>query len=249
MLLMSGERILFVVEGSKSEPTLIRRLNRIYGISADNYLIFSYKNTIHELIDEYIHKSTEDEYIDFKLFLREHTDDPHLKKELNQKFALIYIIFDYEPHYPKFSFEALQKIKNHFCDSLDNGLILLSYPMIESFRHLKEKNDPDFFFRSIKRGEEEGYKERVGHESGFYDVGKYNINNVNYMISMHLKKLNYLTSGNQEKPTRERLEEIITSDELLKLQYDHYQNNDLPVISTVFYYLIDYFPWDFYDRF
>lgn len=246
---MNGERILFVVEGSKSEPTLIRRLNRIYGIPETDYLIYSYKNTIHELIDKYVQESAEDEYLDFVLFLREQTKDQRMKKQLNQKFALIYIIFDFEPHYPKFSFEALQKLKNHFSDSLDSGLLLLSYPMIEAFRHLKENDDPDFFDRFIKSGEELGYKERVGHETNFYDITKYNIHNVDYMISMHLKKLNHLIGGPQTKPVRSLLDEIIISEQLLRLQYNHYQNKELPIISTVFYYLIECLAPDFYDRF
>lgn len=246
---MSVERILFVVEGSKSEPALIRKLNRIYGIPEKDYLIYSYKNTIHELIDDYIQQSSVDEYLDFKLFLREHTKDAHMKKELNQNFALIYIIFDFEPHYPKFHYDALKKLKNYFNNSLENGLLLLSYPMIEALRHLKANNDLDFFDRAIKSGEVALYKKRVGNESDFHDVTVYNIHDVDYLIAMHLKKLNHLVFGATIKPNRSDLDKIIISEELLRLQYHNYQNKNLPIVSTVFYYLIDYFAPDFYERF
>lgn len=147
---MKSETILFIVEGAKHEPSLIEKINKIYKFKYD-IEIYSYKNPIYELIDKLYEELVKDEYLDILLLLKEYETSKREKQKLSKLYTGIYLIFDFEPHYPKFDIKRLIMFKKFFNESLDGGLLLINYPMIEAFKHLKEMPDNEFKNRTIKK--------------------------------------------------------------------------------------------------
>lgn len=240
---MSNEKILFIVEGEK-EKKLIKIINKIYGM---DYKISFYNNgtTIYELIDEYHKESATDEFLDFALFLREHTKDEKLRKTLSKKYSLTYLIFDFDPHYSKYSFEGLSQIQTFFSSSLEEGLLLISYPMLEAFHHLK-KNDNRFLNLTVSQDEIFHYKDIVGQNSDYTDYTQYNHESLNYLFSQNIKRIKYLFKKTNESLSKDDLEKIIVSSEFIEKQNISYQENQLLVVSTIFYYIVDLLGEGFY---
>lgn len=81
---------------------------------------------------------SDDSDLDTIEILREqHKND--LKNKIHQldrsRVAEIYMFFDCDPHATNYAPEKLKEIVNFFQDETDKGLIFISFPMIESFRH------------------------------------------------------------------------------------------------------------------
>ena len=94
-------KILLVVEGEKTEPKILGSASHgLLSLIGANYEIVSFSNPIYELYDAYING----EYDDLVSYLRVEKglkiDDKILSKNA---FSSTYLVFDYEPHYQKYS--------------------------------------------------------------------------------------------------------------------------------------------------
>ena len=119
------KNILFIVEGERAEPTLIRMINKQFGLG-DEHRIYPYKTTIHTLYDDLVL----DEYLQINLLLSERTSNKSDKKMLSMRFSAIYLVFDFDPHHPKYNLDHLLKMVSFFNEPIERGLLLINYPMI-----------------------------------------------------------------------------------------------------------------------
>lgn len=237
--------VLFIVEGESSEPELINLINTKLNIDNNlNTNIYSYGTSIYELYEEL----KMDEYLDIALHLRSKETNKRKRELLSKKFQAIYLIFDFEPHYQKFDIDKIIEMNDFFNNSLERGLLLINYPMLESYKHISKMPDKEFLYRTITRDEARKYKEVVGKESFYTDISLYNRRMIMEQIIHHLIKLNYLIKGNKAMPNHEEVEELINDNNFIKQQFFDYKKDLLNVVSTVYYYLLELKPKTFYDE-
>lgn len=245
---MSNENILFVVEGKVAEPALVNKLAQIFNLEI-NCEFYCYKNPIYELIDKIHNDLLGDDYLDVILLLKEYAVTKEDKKTLSKKYSAIYFIFDFDPHYQKFDIDKIIKFQNYFDESIDQGLLLINYPMIECFKHINKFPDANFLCRTVSKAEIKRYKEIVGNESKHTNLDKYHYNLVINMIVYHIIKLNYLITGEKQVPNRETLRNQIINLEFIKSQFDNYNNDSLFVVSTLYYFVIELKDTTLFDQF
>lgn len=99
----------------------------------------------------------------FVISKKQHPDKLRYKED----FTNIVLVFDYERHDTNFSEEKILEMQRCFVDAADMGRLYINYPMIESYRHLRQLPDPDFVERkipvSLRPGKE--YKALVEQET------------------------------------------------------------------------------------
>lgn len=59
----------------------------------------------------------------------------------DEAFSEIYLVFDYEPHYHKFSKDVISWCLRYFNNETKNGKLYLNYPMIEAFYDIDSWQD------------------------------------------------------------------------------------------------------------
>ena len=158
-------KILLIIEGDVEEVRILG--NHTHGllklIDAD-YEIVVFSNPIYELYEAY----KNGEYDDIVAYLRHfkglNIENDKLSKNL---FSAIYLIFDFEPHYQKYSDNDIIDILKVFSNETENGKIYINYPMVEAFYHLKGLPDNEYDTRVIKLPLKNGkeYKKLVNSET------------------------------------------------------------------------------------
>lgn len=234
-LISNKENILFIVEGEKSEPNLIRHLQRTFKIE-NQFDVFSYETSIYELYDDL----SKDKYLDILLLLKEKTTDQSIRIKLSNKFSKIYLLFDFDPHYHKFDNEKVKLMLGWFNDSTDGGKLYINYPMIESFRHLNQMPDIKFMKRTVKQSEILEYKSVINKFPTYTNYSKLNFVLTRDIVIHHLSKIGYIIEG--KKLVIEELCYDIdssTSIALLIEQIESLSQDKLYVLNTCVLYVID----------
>lgn len=240
-----SKKILFVVEGEVAEVVLLRKLNKIM-FPENEYSIISYGSAIYELYDE----MRRDNSIELLGLLREKKVIKKNKNDSSNRYSSIFLIFDFDPHYHKYSPEVLKEMIKFFNDDRENGKLYINYPMVESTRHLTTMPDGDFKKRIIHCDDICRYKEQVHHESSYTEINKYNYDIVFHMICHHLAKVEYMITKKWVLPTQEDYTDLYTKrlEMILEIQINHVTNNQISVLSTALFFLIDLKPISFFSR-
>ncbi len=142
-----NKEILLIVEGEKTELDILG--NASYGLLSlieSDYKIVSFASSIYELYDSY----KNGEYDDLVSYLRYEKGlkipDSVLSKNA---FAAVYLIFDYDPQYQKYSDEKIKDLLNTFNNETELGKLYINYPMVEAYYHLERLPDDKFNARTI----------------------------------------------------------------------------------------------------
>lgn len=150
-----SKRILFIVEGRKTESTFLKRLLSGLGIT-DEHRIFVFGTNIHVLYGK-VFGTGDPEAIDLLGALREGAIENE-RGVLSQDFSDIYLVFDAEFQDPRFDLGHLRTMLEYFDNSTENGRLYLNYPMMESYLHLKSMNDPGYLTRTVSYDSIKDYK-------------------------------------------------------------------------------------------
>ena len=158
-----------IVEGEKDEPRIIGKEECGFGLlpfmGVSDYEIVALGNPIYELYDKVRRGECDDivAYLCAKGKLK--LPEGMLSKTA---FSAIYLIFDFEPHYQKYSDEAIREMLAFFNNETEMGKLYINYPMLEACQHIKALPDPDFDERKIALTEDFGgnkYKKLVKKET------------------------------------------------------------------------------------
>ncbi|WGE85479.1 hypothetical protein [Actinobacillus equuli] len=151
-------KILLITEGKKSEPKLFNKIINLFEIEED-ISIYQYQSSIYSLYDYIKNNYDLDDISNLDIVnllksrvrkLNDKNSEKYLEM-LNQKFTDIILIFDFEPHDPKFNDEVLLQLSQHFQDETEHGLLLINYPMHESYKHYKySQSEKDSSFLDLK---------------------------------------------------------------------------------------------------
>lgn len=124
---------------------------------------------------------------------------------LGQDFSDVFLVFDMDPQDTLYDRVKLEAVMGFFDDSTENGKLYLNYPMLESYKHLKEPYDPEYLTRTVPVGDVGRYKEIVDEEaySGIKDLGKFDEDMAMMVLELNTRKANLLLSGNDGIPSSE----------------------------------------------
>ena len=130
---MATENVLLILEGRSTEPNAIRSIIKAYKLDFNKVEVI-FESDVYQLYSIFQH----DEDLDVVEVLRERSEDN--KKTLlpfdRDDFSQIYIFFDYEGHATKADVSKIEELLNFFDNETEQGKLYISYPMVESFRHL-----------------------------------------------------------------------------------------------------------------
>ena len=153
-------KILLIVEGEDTEVKILgSESHGLLSLIGTNCLIVPFKNPIYELYDAYING----EYDDLVSYLRHEKglkiDDNILSKNA---FSAIYLVFDFEPQYQKYSDDKIKNLLSLFNDETELGKLYINYPMVESYYYLKSLPDLEYKDRVVVLNDLKGrnYKKR-----------------------------------------------------------------------------------------
>ena len=199
---MANNRVLFIVEGANDEVSFVKRLLEKYG-GMQEYEVYPYKCTIHTLAqilyNEY--PDFEENEIDIQLVLRSKERDKNQRELLSQKYRDIFLIFDFEPHHNLPHFDTVRRMLLYFNDSSDHGKLFINYPMMQSYKHFPSLPDDSFAQRRVTIQDCLHYKQLVGEYSSYTDINQYNHTTFVSLMVHHIRKANYILTGQYLLPT------------------------------------------------
>lgn len=195
------KRILFVVEGEKTEPSLIRGMFEAFGLG-DTREVVSVGTNIHEFLRFLIQTYGEDiESVELRDALREFLGEGAPASLCGGRhFTDTVLVFDLDPQDNRLDWDALQNLQETLCDSTDIGMLYINYPSVEALRDFSAFGDEDFLDESVPLDEVShghAYKSRVGKRihNGVGDVTKISGPKYAALIAMHASKVQHLVYG------------------------------------------------------
>lgn len=235
------ERILFILEGSSSERTIVSSLQKCM-FSEGTFIECVFDAEIYQLYQ----KLKEDDFAtDIVELLRTRTKENEevLRPYTRDSFAYTYLFFDYDAHSTLADDKKLKELLEFFYNETEHGKLFVSYPMIEALRHFRDiesfrtltvkckgQNCPNALCE--ERGEclaRPHYKTIVPQEN------KPRLNNLHYdnevwkeLTMAHLNKMNELVYESFSFPTN-----VPSQKDVFDKQMEKYILMDCPHVSVL----------------
>lgn len=249
-----NELQLFVFEGSRAESKYIEKLEQNF-LGERISVKCVYDAEIYQL-----YKSLKKEELDFDMIelLKERSKENAelLKDYTRDNFAYIYLFFDYDAHSTLASDEKIIEMLKFFDNETENGLLYISYPMLEAIRHFKDMDS----FKVLKVKCKKNnciYKDNCEDMEACMNEPHYKtfsatdcrpqLNNINKytkevwqeLIRAHVSKMNYIVNGVFEFPIKTETQNTIFGKQLAK--YINHKCPEVAVLSALPIYVLDYF--------
>ena len=243
---MQNSKILFIVEGENDEVAFVKRLlAKCY--ANHHYEIYSYRCNIHVLAQTLINEypSFEDDEVDIQLILKSKEIENSKRRILSQKYQDVFLIFDFDPQHVNPHFDTIIRMLDYFSDSADHGKLFINYPMMQSYKHFSILPDDSFIERRVSIDECRIYKRLVGEMSAFTDINKYSYITFVSLIVHHLRKANYILTGNYVIPSYEEYVSWSGSELFMRQWHLLESENYFHVLNTSIFLAIDFRPHDF----
>ena len=244
-----NKNILFVLEGAKTEPRLLKHLVTFMR-NQEKYEVFTYRTNIHAMLEELFEDDEIDMDLDFIECLRSCKTNRDQNDMLNKKYTDIFLFFDMDPHDQRYDAGKLTKAMDYFNDSTENGKLYLNYPMIESFRHIENLDDLSYLNTTVSLSEIKNYKalvEKTGLHS-LSDISKIDSRTLKRIIVLNLRKANMIATGSYNLPDMDAYEHCITQKILFSRQLDKFEEEGrIYVLNTCVFNTVDYMGERFFD--
>ena len=182
--------VLFVFEGSKTEPSIFKEISKKHPLGSEECVISTFENCFYDLwaiIDE-------DPDLDIVELIRERNlkNKAALENYRRSEISQVYFFFDLDSHDKKYTESKVRKLLGTFSNETENGALFISYPMVESLRHF---NSEDIFYeKTVCCIENIGYKNIVhteGHNK-YKQIHKLSQSDLNDLLRHHIIKSNYI---------------------------------------------------------
>lgn len=226
-----SNKILFVFEG-EGETQIFESLRRYY-LNKNESIYCVFKAEIYQLF----HQLEKDIDIDTFNLLKE-KNSSILNDFTREDFAEIYLFFDFDGHSSLASNEKLNSLLKFFDNETEKGKLYISYPMVESLKHIEKNDDNQIIELNIDQCK--NYKDLVNKNSlvDFQNYNKYSKITWNTIIKIHLSRANYIVFGIYSLPN-----EKITQIEILRNQEIKYINPfyTISVLNSIPLLLQDYY--------
>lgn len=159
-----GKKVLFITEGPVDELQLMKSICRDLGLTQSERDFYNYRTDFHQFARLIVPNDTVDDALDVLLVLKAHERDKRQIDILSRKYTDIFLVFDFDPHTVSPSFDKICALASFFTNSSDMGKLFINYPMMQSFKHLRQLPDIDYANRTVTLSEMKHYKEVVGRE-------------------------------------------------------------------------------------
>lgn len=227
-------KILFIFEGEKTENQITENLTKFF-INENTIITCAYCSTIYQVYKEIL---VDDDLDTFTLLKSRLQNQEILKDYYRDDFAEIYMFFDYDGHDIIADDKKLKELLEFFNEETEKGKLYISYPMIESLKHIVDFND--FKELRVKCKEKINYKELVSKNciNQLQDFTNYKYLTWQKLIETHLFKMNYIVNSAYSFP-----ENIIPQLEVFSNQLEKYINIDstVGVLNSFPVFLHDYY--------
>jgi hypothetical protein len=233
-----SNNILFIFEGEKTEVQITDNLNKFF-LNENTIITCAYCSTIYQIYKEI----AEDEDLDtFNLIKnRNETNKKILEDFERHDFAEIYMFFDYDGHDIIANDSKINELLAFFNEETDKGKLYLSYPMVESLKHISDYNT--FKDLKVQCKVKIGYKNIVGTTclQNLQDFTIYKKQTWKELIVAHLSKMNYIINNSYTYPDYIAFQETVFSHQLNKyISID----STVGVLSAFPIFLHDYYGYE-----
>lgn len=255
LLVMNKEKTLFIFEGAKTEDKLIEKLEHNF-LGKTNAIKCVFDAEIYQLYRAI--KEEKEFSIDMVSLLKERTAENAkiLKDYTRDSFAYIYLFFDYDAHSTLADDDKIKEMLSFFNDETKEGMLYISYPMVEAIRHFKDLKSFKYLTVKCKRKncpykdechdkdkclKEPHYKSIVAKDSKpqLSNVNSYTGSVWKELIIAHLCKANALVNDAFSLPSS-----LISQEDIFLKQLEKHICHKCPevtVLSAFPLYVLDYF--------
>ncbi len=240
--------IVVITEGAISkginEVSFVKKYLAPLYLSEIEVEIYSYGTNIYHLYKEL--QGEDDEFFDVYPTLKNCVVDENRNNLEYERDDIsdIYLFFDLDAHDNTFLFEERLKVISDmikiFDNSTDNGLLCISYPMFEAYKHPIHNNAIIDIFIDEKYKNYKNYVSMIC-EKQFNQIQKITKLEWNQLFINHLININDFIFDNNELPTTYS-EEDFTQDKIYQHQLEKHinQNQQVRVISPFCLFLLDF---------
>ena len=250
----NNELHLFVFEGVRAESKYVDMLEQNF-LGERVSVKCVYDAEIYQL-----YKVLKEEEPDFDLveLLKERNKENAelLRDYTRDSFAYIYLFFDYDAHSTLADDDKIVEMLNFFNNETENGLLYISYPMLEAIRHYKDMQSFKELTVKCKRAncpykeecdevetclKEPHYKKVSASECQpqLTNINKYTKEVWQELIRAHISKMNYLVNDVFDLPIQIELQTVIFSKQLEK--HINHKCPKVAVLSAFPIYVLDYY--------
>ena len=251
---------LFVYEGSSAEPRYVDKLEKNF-LGERVAIKCVYDAEIYQL---YRQMKDDDFAVDIVSVLKERSaKNVEILKDYNRdSFAYIYLFFDYDGHSTMADDAKIVEMLQFFDNETENGMLYISYPMVEAIRHYKDMDSFKELTAKCKRGKNfEDMKcpykkdcetldeclQEPHYKTLSANTNNPQLNNINHydnevwkvLIKNHVFKMNYLVNNSYSMP-----KDIVAQSAIFESQYTKHINHKCPevaVLSAFPIYVLDYY--------
>lgn len=253
--MMNKEKTLFIFEGARTENKFVEKLE-VNFLEKIHAIKCVYDAEIYQLYRAI--KKEDKFFFDVVDMLKERSiENAEILKDYNRNsFAYIYLFFDYDAHSTLADDNKISEMLSYFNDETDNGMLYISYPMVEAIRHFKNmesfkdltvkckrRNCPyiDSCTKQIDCQKEPHYKQLAAIDSKpqLSNLNSYTAFIWKELITAHLSKANYLVNNVFSLPSY-----LIDQRTIFAKQLEKHINKVCPevaVLSAFPLYVLDYY--------
>lgn len=226
-----------MVEGKTESKIVKNTAEKMLSLTEENYEVVSNDTVIYELFEEL----NEDPNLSLVSYLKSKGKITLKPGELSKEaFSQIYLIFDFDPHYGKYSDEKIRKMLEFFDNETENGKLYINYPMFEATFYIDDFENPMLLYEMVPISKCNGkcFKKKVKEISCFGRKNHLNFSLLNekdvyQSIRWNYKRAIYLIEQ-KELDYRKILEKQIES--------KNAKANNILILSTFVLMIIDYNP-------
>ena len=250
----NNELHLFVFEGVRAESKYVDMLEQNF-LGERVSVKCVYDAEIYQL-----YKVLKEEDADFDLIelLKERNKENAelLRDYTRDSFAYIYLFFDYDAHSTLADDDKIEEMLDFFDNETENGLLYISYPMLEAIRHYKDMQSFKELTVKCKRANcpykedcdevdaclnEPHYKNVSASECQpqLTNINKYTKEVWQELIRAHVSKMNYLVHDVFDLPIQIEPQSMIFSKQLEK--HITHKCPKVAVLSAFPIYVLDYY--------
>ena len=252
--MLNNELHLFVFEGVRAESKYVDTLEQNF-LGKRISVKCVYDAEIYQL---YKVLNEEDPDFDLVELLKERNKENAelLRGYTRDSFAYIYLFFDYDAHSTLADDDKIVEMLNFFNNETENGLLYISYPMLEAIRHYKDMQSFKELTVKCKRAncpykeecdevetclKEPHYKKVSASECQpqLTNINKYTKEVWQELIRAHISKMNYLVHDVFDLPIQIELQSVIFSKQLEK--HINHKCPKVAVLSAFPIYVLDYY--------
>lgn len=226
----SRKNVLIVCEG-KEEGKLFNRIFELYPIDV-TYNLYLYNTNVHllgkHIFEKYIDEGFTIDDLDIIQILKEFNYD----EVLDNRYTDILLVFDFDPHDPRFDEYRLFELQLLFSESTDQGQLYINYPMIESVLDFSFFSDDEYNDKCVLKSDlsRSAYKNSVRKSSVVKEMIRIDSTSLPLILSFTNNKMRFLVPDGKQKYA-----------ELLRHQIDLLSTTNLiSVINTSVLFLKDY---------